>query len=322
MKSAVTGGSGVVGAAVVRHLVAAGHEVRGLARSSEARGKLEALGASAIDGDVLDPDSLHSLVEDADLVFHVAGINEMCSPDPDLMDRVNIEGTRSVIEAAKRAGVARLVHTSSAATLGEAAGQVGSEETAHRGWYRSRYERSKRFAEEVALEASGVEVVVVNPSSVQGPGRATGTGKLILDVLTGRLSFLVDAPIALVDIDDCAAGHVLAAQNGRPGRRYVLSGANLTVKSALAAFAEVTGSSPEPRFVPGWMASWGAAAIEGVGRASGRRPPVCREMVRVLRAGARYDGRRATDELGLDYTPIGDTIRRTVDWFRSEGLLV
>ena len=322
MRVAVTGGSGVVGAAVVRHLVDAGHEVRGLARTTSASEKIAALGAKPFPGDVLDPESLVGLVSDVDRVFHVAGVNEMCSADPGLMDEVNIVGTSNVRDACLTASVGRLIHTSSAVAIGEEQGRVGSEASPHRGWYLSRYERSKHISEQLVLEASaGLEVVCVNPSSVQGPGRASGTGKLILDVMRGKLPFLVESTISIVDIDDCARGHLLAADLGSPGERYLLSGVSLTIHEALALLTRVSGLSLNRRFLPGSVVSALAGGIELGARALRRRPPVCREMARVLRHGHHYDGTRATRDLGLDYTPAEDTVQRAIDWFRAQGLL-
>lgn len=322
MRVALTGGSGVVGRPLVRHLVERGHQVQALARSTGSARTLERLGARPIGGDVLDRDSLLPLVAEADRVFHVAGVNEMCSKDPGHMDRVNIEGTRNVVSACRAAGVGRLIHTSSAATIGERAGTVGSETSPHRGSYLSRYERSKHLAERVLFDECGdLDVVAVNPSSVQGPGRASGTGRLILDLLNGRLPVLVESRVSIVDIDDCARGHVLAAERGVPGERYLLSGASFGMAEILDLLAEVTGRRSRPRFVSGWLASAGAGAVELGARLAGRRPKVCREMVRVLRAGHDYDGSRATRELGLEYTPLRTTIGRTVEWFEEQGLL-
>ncbi len=322
MKVAVTGGSGVVGAAVLHRVVAAGHEVKALARSPESAGKVETFGAEPVAGDVLDVESLRRLVSGADWVFNIAGVNEMCPRDPDLMDRVNVVGTRNVVDACRAGGARRLVHTSSAVAIGESEGSIGSEESHHRGWYLSRYERSKHLSEKVALEAAqGLEVVVVNPSSVQGPGRATGTGKLILDLLRGKVPFLVDTSVSIVDIDDCAAGHLLAAERGVPGRRYLLNGMSLRLAQAIDVIARVDGARVAQRYLPGAVASAMAGIVEGGARMAGRTPPVCREMARVLRHGHRYDGSLATRELGLTYRPIEDTVRRTIEWFRSEGLL-
>ncbi|MEX1125724.1 MAG: NAD-dependent epimerase/dehydratase family protein [Acidimicrobiia bacterium] len=322
MRVAVTGGSGVVGMAVVRHLVDAGHEVRGLARTRAASDKIAGLGAEPVAGDVLDTESLAGLVSGMDRVFHIAGVNEMCSADPGHMDRVNIVGTINVRDACRAAGVNRLIHTSSAVAIGEEKGSVGSEASPHRGSYLSRYERSKHISEQLVLEASsGLEVVSVNPSSVQGPGRASGTGKLILDVMRGKLPFLVETTISIVDIDDCARGHLLAADRGQPGERYLLSGVSLTIGEALALLTRISGLSFKPRFLPGSVVFALAGVVEIGARAVRRRPPVCREMVRVLRHGHRYDGTRATRELGLGYLPLEDTVQRTIDWFRDQGLL-
>jgi dihydroflavonol-4-reductase len=322
VKVAVTGGSGVVGRSVVRHLVDEGHEVKALARSAMSASVVEGLGARPIPGDVLDLESLLPLVTGSDWVFHVAGVNEMCSRSPEHMERVNLEGTANVLTACKVGKVGRLIHTSSAATIGEVVGAVGTEDSPHRGRYLSRYERSKHQSERLVFEeAADLDVVAVNPSSVQGPGRATGTGKLFVDLLNGRLPFLVETTISIVDIDDCARGHVLAARNAAPGERYLLSGASLSMRQALDTLHQITGRSLNPRFVPGWVAAAGAGAVELGARALGRDPRVCREMVRVLRAGHVYDGGRASRDLGLGYTPVETTIRRTIDWFQSEGLL-
>jgi dihydroflavonol-4-reductase len=322
VKAAVTGGSGVVGQAVVRHLIASGHDVVAMTRSEGADSLITTMGGTPVRGDVLDQQSLDALVTGADCVFHVAGVNEMCSRHPDRMEQVNVLGSENVLSACQRAGVPRLVHTSSAAALGEEPGEVGTEGTEHRGSYHSNYERSKHLAERLLLSRSGdVGVVVVNPSSVQGPGRSTGTGKLVLDVLRGDLRYLVDTRISLVDIDDCAAGHLLAAEVGVPGQRYVLSGASLTIGEAVTLLQRVAGATIDVKFLPGWAAAIGGCLVEAAYRISGKQPPVCREMIRVMRSGAWYDGSLATRDLGLEYTPIEVTMTRTVGWFRNQGLL-
>lgn len=322
MITAVTGGSGVVGTALMRHLVAAGHEVTALARSGESAAKLLDLGARPMRGDVLDRESIAALVKGSEWVFHVAGINEMCSLDPGLMDRVNIEGALIVQDEARRAGAQRLIHTSSAATIGEEKGSVGREDSPHRGSYQSRYERSKHLAENLLVERAGdLEIVMVNPASVQGPGRATGTGKLFLDVLNGRLPFLVETSVAIVDIDDTARGHLAAARHGSPGERYVLCGANFTISEGVRLLGDLVGRELQVRYLPGGLVATLAGVAEAAARIVGRRPRFCREMVRVLRAGHVYDGTKASRDLGLAYTPVEDTIRRTIEWFQTAGLL-
>jgi dihydroflavonol-4-reductase len=317
----VTGGSGVVGGAVLRHLVAAGHRVRGLSRSTPSDGVIVGLGAQPVRGDILDREAVRSAVEGVEIVFHVAGVNEMCSPDPARMIRANVEGSLAVVAAARDAGVARVVYTSSAAALGEEAGTVGSETSPHRGWYLSDYERSKHLAEQAVMAETGIEVVAVNPSSVQGPGRATGTGKLILDLARGSLPALVDTRISIVDIDDCARGHLLAAVHGRPGERYVLNSFTVGIREAVTLLEETLGRPVRVRFLPGPVAAMGAALVEAAFRLGRRRPPLCREMVRTIRHGHAYDGSKAAGELGLEYTSARALLGKLVAWFESEGLI-
>jgi dihydroflavonol-4-reductase len=199
---------------------------------------------------------------------------------------------------------------------------VGSETTRHRGSYLSHYERTKAESERLALaRRHGLEIVAVNPSSVQGPGRATGTGRLLLEACRGRLPFLVDTAFSVVDIDDCAKGHLLAAQHGIPGERYILSGATTNTREAMAMLQRITGRVARPRYLrPGALTALGWVTGTTFGM-SQRRPPLCPEAVRVMLHGHRYDGSRATVELGLTYTPLEQTFTRVVDWFFEEGLL-
>jgi len=323
---AVTGGSGVVGGAVVRHLVAAGLVPRALSRTPASDEVFARLGAEPVRGDVLDRRSLAAAFAGVDTVFHLAGRNEMCPADPEGLERVNVGGTVNVVEAAIDAGVRRLVHTSSAASLGERRGTVGAETSPHRGSYLSAYERSKHLSElEVLARSHRLEVVVVNPSSVQGPGRATGTGALILSAARGRLPVLVDTRLSLVDIDDCARGHLLAAERGRPGERYVLNSFTIPVREALGLLAAELGVPVRVPLLPPALVGWPvvalAAAAERAFRLTGRDAPVCPAMVRTFRHGHAYDGSKAARELGLEYTGPAALIRRLVAWYRAEGLV-
>ena len=320
----VTGGSGVVGRALVERLVAGGDEVVALARSRPAEETVRSLGAQPVRGDIFDEDALASGMSGCSVIYNVAGINTLCVEDPEPMLRANVDGPPVVVRAAARAGVGRFVHTSSAATIGEASGVVGREDTPHRGWYLSTYERSKTEGERAVFEAgrdAGVDVVCVNPSSVQGPGRSGGTARFLLAYLDGRLKVFVPTNVSLVDIADCAEGHVLAAQRGVAGERYLLNGIALSITEALALAGEVAGVHGRPRLVPRQVAVAGAWVVEHGSRLARRKPPVCREMVRTLLHGHIYDGSRAERDLGLRYTAPRDTLRKTVDWARAEGLL-
>jgi dihydroflavonol-4-reductase len=320
----VTGGSGFVGHAIVERLLGRGDEVVALARSAASADKLSALGARVARGDILDEDAMCGAMAGCAVAFNVAGVNALCLEDAGPMVRANVEGPPALVRAAARAGVPRVIHTSSAATIGEPRGIVGREDTPHRGWYLSAYERSKTEGERTAFEAgrrTGVEVVCVNPSSVQGPGRTGGTGRFLIAFLDGRLKLFVPTTISLVDIADCTEGHLLAAERGTAGERYLLNGTTLTIGEAVALAREVAGVHTKPRIVPRPVALVAGYGVEHGFRLVRRRPPVCREMIRTLLHGHRYDGSRAVHELGVVYTSPRETLRRTWEWARSAGLL-
>lgn len=320
----VTGGSGFVGGALIAALRARGDEVVALARSDVAAGKVAAREASVARGHVLDEDALAAGMGGCDLAFHVAGVNSHCPSDPAELMAVNVEGTANAVRAAARSGIDRLVYTSSAASVGEAPGTVGREDSRHRGSYLSVYDRSKHEGERAAFsigERTGVEVVAVNPSSVQGPGRASGNGKIVIDYVNGKLPLFVDTHVSVVDIADCVEGHLLAAEHGRPGQRYVLNGATITSLEALQIVSGICGVEHRVRLLPAPVARGAAAAAEAAYGLRGRVPSLCRARVRTLLHGHRYDGSLATRELGVRYTPVAETFERTIDWAIAEGLI-
>lgn len=320
----LTGGSGLIGGALATRLVERGDELVALARSDTSERALAAKGARVVRGDTLDEDALAAGMAGCALVYHVAGVNTMCPTDPALLFHVNVRGAEAAVRAAARAGVPRVVLTSSAASLGESAGSVGNEDSPHRGSYLSVYERSKHEGELAALEAArraGIELVSINPSSVQGPGRVGGTGRIMIAYLNGRLRAFVDTNISIVDIADCVEGHLLGAERGVPGERYVLNGVTMSSREALDVVGDLSGVRHSVRFLPASAAVVAGGVIGAAFRVRGKHPPVCREMVRTLLHGHRYDGSRAERELGLRYTPVEDTFTRTIEWARSEGLV-
>src|SRR5256714_2052500 len=320
----VTGGTGFLGRALVERLLSVGNLVKALARSDASSSTLGALGAEPVRGAVLDLEALAATMRDCGFVYHAAGANAFCLRDPSPMFEVNVRGSRNVVLAAARAGVRRVVYTSSAATLGEASGTIGSEGSPHRGWFLSGYERSKLEAEQAVFATgreTGLDVVSVNPASVQGPGRATGSARLLLDYLNGRLKAVVDSRLSLVDIADCTEGHLLAGERGTPGERYVLSGATLSVRDGLALVASLLGVDRPVRTLPPSIAIAVATAAEALGRVRRGSPRICRELARTLIHGHAYDGSKATRTLGLRYTPVDQTLRRTVDWWVEQQLV-
>jgi dihydroflavonol-4-reductase len=320
----VTGGGGLLGSALASRLHGLGEELVALARSDAAAEALARQGARVVRGDVLDEDALTEGMAGCELVYHVAGVNSLCPSDPARLLRVNVQGAERAVRAASRAGAERVVLTSSAASLGEAAGSVGSEESVHRGTYLSLYERSKHEGERAAFaeaQRTGIDLVSVNPSSVQGPGRAGGTGRFLIAYLNGRLRAFVDTRISLVDIDDCTTGHLLAAQRGKPGERYVLHGATLSAAEAIEIVASISGVRHRVRMVPPSVARLAGTVVQSAFRVKRGSPPLCREMVETFLHGHRYDGSRASRELGLEYTPVAETFRRTIEWAVAEGLV-
>jgi dihydroflavonol-4-reductase len=320
----VTGGTGFLGRAILERLLADGDGVKALARSKTSALALGELGAEPVRGDVLDLEALASAMQGCVIVYHAAGANAFCVRDPSPMFEVNVRGSRNVVRAAARAEVKRVVYTSSAATLGERKGTVGDEQTPHRGWFLSEYERSKFEAERAVLAAAdetGVEVVCLNPASVQGPGRATGSTRLLLDYLNGRLKAVVDSTLSLIDIADCTTGHLLAASRGKPGERYVLSGATLTVREGLALLGALAGVEQPLRTLPPSLAMAVATGAEAIAWIRRDTPRICRELARTLTHGHAYDGSKAANDLGLRYTSIEETLRRTIDWWIEQGLV-
>lgn len=320
----LTGGSGLVGGHLVKRLVASGVHVSALVRSDAAGRVVTAHGAEPTHGDLFDIDGLARSMRGADVVFHVAGVNDTCPRDVPAMDRVNVGGTRAVIAAAASAGVERVVYTSSAAAIGERIGTVGTEETVHCGEYPSPYARSKYLAEIGAFDEAtkwGIDLVVVNPSSVQGPGRSTGSAEILLRVLNTRRPMLIDTTLSIVDIEDCTTGHIGAALHGRAGERYLLSGASISVADALDIASGITGREITPRWIPERIVR--VVGVPAAGVVSLIRPSlgICPALIRTLLHGHRFDGSKAERDLGIVYHPIEDTFRRTIDWFKAEGLL-
>jgi len=320
----VTGATGYVGGAILDHLVTSGHDVTATVRSEEAGRAIQARGGRPVTADLRDGPALIRAMDGNDVVFHAAGVNGFCFPDSSEMVATNVGGSVAVIRSALRAGVGKVIYTSSAVTIGEQAGAVGTESTIHRGWYLSEYERSKVEAERaVAIEAEdlGVNVVSVNPSSVQGPGRVTGTARLLLAFLKGRLRWLPATRATIIDVDDCARGHVAAAERGAKGARYLLAGATLSTAEMATRLGDAADIDVRVRTLPPVAARAAGVLVGGGFRLARKQAPICPEMIRTMLHGHAFDGSRAERELGVEYTPVEVTFRRMVEWYRDNGPL-
>ena len=327
MKALVTGATGFVGAAVAKALGAAGWQVRVLVRSGSDRGNLQQLAVQIVEGELADIGSLERALEGCDGLFHVAADYRLGARDPRPLYRTNVDGTRNILNAARTAGVPRIVYTSSVATVGiPADGAPGDERTpVSLSNMIGHYKRSKFLAEEVAREAAGagLPVVIVNPSTPIGPGdiKPTPTGQLVLDAACGRMPAYVDTGLNIVHVDDVAAGHLLAFERGQPGERYILGGEDMSLRTILAQIAGLTGRKPPRIRLPYGAVLPMAYLAEGFAKLSGRSGRLTLEGVRMSRKRMFFSSAKAVRELGYRWRPPQEAFADALHWFRERGLL-
>jgi dihydroflavonol-4-reductase len=327
MSALVTGGTGFVGANLVRELLRDGRAVRVLARPGGDRRALAELDVDIVEGDLLDAASLAKAVRGVETVFHVAADYRLWAPDPAVIYRANVDGTRALLQACADAGVRRIVYTSSVGTLGiPKDGSPGSETTpVTLTDMVGPYKRSKFLAEQVALgfARAGLPVVVVNPSAPIGPWdvKPTPTGQMVLDAVQGRLFATVDTGLNLVHVRDVARGHLLAETRGRVGERYILGHAagNMSLATIGRAIADIAGSRAPRVRIPFAVAWCAAACSEGFARLTGGVPKVPLDAVRMARKRMYFTPAKAIGELGLPQTDVHDALREAVEWFFSHG---
>ena len=327
MKALVTGATGFVGAAVARALLREQWQVRVLARRGSDRRNLRSLDVEVSEGDLTDMDSLQRAAQGCDGLFHVAADYRLGARDPAELYRANVEGTRNVLSAAHRAGVRRMVYTSSVATIGiPADGTPGDEQSANSlDNMIGHYKRSKYLAEEVVREAAqgGISVVIVSPSTPVGPGdvKPTPTGLLVLDAAAGRMPAYVDTGLNIVHVDDVAAGHLLAYERGRPGERYILGGQDMSLREILEVIARLEGRTPPRVRLPYGVVLPIAYLAEGFARLSGRSGRITLEGVRMSRKKMFFSSAKAVRELGYRWRPPVQAFEDAIRWFRDNGLL-
>ncbi len=329
MLAFVTGATGFVGSHVARVLAEQGADLRLLVRASSDLRNIQALRAERVVGDLRDPVSLEKAMEGCDVVFHVAADYRLWVRDPQEMYRSNVDGTRSLLEAAQKLRVRRVVYTSSVATMGFTSNGQPADENSPVSLERmiGHYKRSKFMAEEVALAAgrSGVDVVVVNPSTPVGEQdiKPTPTGRIVVDFLKKKFPAYVDTGLNLVDVRECARGHVAALEKGRSGERYILGGENLTLKQILDKLGAITGLPSPTIRVPYVMALATGVVDELVtGRILGKEPRATIDAVRMGRKKMFVSSAKAERELGWKMVPVDDGLRRATEWFRENGYAV
>ncbi len=335
MKAFVTGATGFLGSHVARVLSEQGAELRLLVRPTSDLRNLDGLnadpGVDRVVGDLRDPASIAKALPGCDVVFHVAADYRLWVRDPDAMYRSNVEGTRCLLEAARKQGVRRVVYTSSVATMGFTSGMSSNhgavaDEQSPVGIADmiGHYKQSKFIAEQVAIEAarSGVDVVIVNPTTPIGERdiKPTPTGRIVVDFLKRKFPAYVDTGLNLVDATECARGHVQALEKGRTGERYILGGENLTLKQILDRLAAITGL-PSPTVKLPYIFALAAGVVDEMvtGRILGREPRATIDAVRMGRKMMFVSSAKAELELGWRTVPVDGALRRSVEWFRDNG---
>ena len=326
MTTLITGANGFVGSALVRLLLQQGHEVRALVRAGSDRRNLEQLDVTPVEGDLTDAASLRRAVSGCSYLFHVAADYRLWIPDPERMYRTNVDGTRDLFRQAADAGVSRMVYTSSVATLGINRDRTPADETTpvSLGDMIGHYKRSKYLAEQSVRELAeeqGLPVVIVNPSTPIGPRdiKPTPTGRIIVDTLRRKMPAYVDTGLNVAHVDDVAQGHLLAFDRGEPGKRYILGGENLSLRSILEMICNHAGLKPPRLRLPhnfvypfAWLAqNWASV--------SGKEPFATVDSVSMAKKFMYFSSARAEQDLGYAPRPARRAIKDAIDWFRTNN---
>ena len=331
MKAFVTGATGFLGSHVARVLAEQGADLRLLVRPTSDLRNIQDLNADRVAGDLRDVSSIEKAMAGCDVVFHVAADYRLWVRDPEAMYRSNVEGTRSLLEAARKQRVRRVVYTSSVATMGFTSGS--SSKNGHVADETSpvsladmigHYKRSKFMAEQVAIDAarSGVDVVIVNPTTPIGERdiKPTPTGRIVVDFLKRKFPAYVETGLNLVDATECARGHIQALEKGRSGERYILGGENLTLKQILDRLAVITGlKSPTVKLPYFFALATGVVDEMVTGRLLGKEPRATIDAVRMGRKMMFVSSAKAERELGWRTVPVDAALRRSVEWFKANG---
>ncbi|MCP5468246.1 MAG: NAD-dependent epimerase/dehydratase family protein [Deltaproteobacteria bacterium] len=323
----VTGATGFVGNAVARALIDEGKEVRVLSRKSSNRDLLKGLKAETFLGDLRHPQSLHHALEGCDELYHVAAQYTFYNPQPQEIYGSNVEGTRNILQAALDQKLKRVVYTSTVGTIGiPKDGSPGNENTTLTlEECQGHYKRSKFLAEQEAIQFAkrGLNVVIVNPSAPIGVRdiKPTPTGKLIVDFLNGKMPAFIDTGLNLVDVEDVAQGHLLAAKQGRAGERYILGNQNLSLKQILQILSGLTGLKA-PRWKIPYSVAWSAAQLsEALAKITQRAPAIELEAVLLGKKKMFFSANKAVKELNLPQTNVKIALKKAVDWYLENNYI-
>jgi len=326
MTTLVTGAAGFLGSHVARQLVARGEDVRVLMRASSTNKAIADLPLEYVTGDLRDAASLERAMKGIQYVFHVAADYRLWAKNPQDIYDSNVGGTKNLLDAARHAGVELLIYTSTVATIAVDRPELPNECTdARLEEMVGHYKRSKWMAEQEVLQAakSGLPVVVAMPTTPVGPGdwKPTPTGKIILDFLNGKMPGYVETGLNFVGVEECAAGHLLVGEKGKPGERYLLGGENLTLKGFLDLLASITGLPTPKMKIPHGVALGVAYAETAFSRLIGREPQIPVEGVKIAQHMMFVDASRAGRELGFVAGPVREALQRAVRWYEENGYI-
>ena len=328
MKTLVTGSTGFLGSSVLRELINDGREVKALIRKGTSKKNITGLDVEIAYGDLRDIESIRSALNGCDILYHVAAYYSLWDRNKQLSHEINVKGTRNILRAAKEKDLKKIVYTSTVGCIGLNEDTTPATENTffNKNTLSNDYKKSKYQAEQVALDFArgGLPVVIVNPSTPVGPRdiKPTPTGKIILDFMNRNMPAYIDTGLNLIDVKDCARGHILAELKGIPGDRYILGNQNMTLLEILITLEKITGLKAPRIKMPFWVALSAGWACEMVANhLTGKPPSIPLAGVKMAKYFMYFDSSKAVNKLGLAQNPVENALRKSVDWFKENNYL-
>jgi len=326
MKTLVTGSTGFLGSAILRELLDDGREVKLLVRKDADTANIDGLDVEIAYGDLRDPESLQSALNGCNILYHAAAYYSLWDRDQQLIYDINLEGTRKILEASQKKNLEKIIYTSTVGCIGLNEDTTPANENTffNKSTLANHYKKSKFQAEQIALQfaRNGLPIVIVNPSTPVGPRdiKPTPTGKIILDFLNRKMPAYLDTGLNLIDVKDCARGHILAEQKGVPGERYILGNQNMSLFDILTSLEKITGLKAPRIKMPFWVALSAGWVCEMVSNhLTGKPPAVPLAGVKMAKYFMYFDSSKAVQKLGLEQNPVEKALRESVNWFKENN---